>query len=159
MLTRFLGLEEEALNAQGLLLPFTDVSDFYKPYVAFLYASGLTAGTGASTYSPSKPVTAQEYMTFMLRGLGYSDAEGDFSWDNALQKGVELGILTSADLKYIQGRSFDRGVMTFVSAKVLVAATKQGTPLYQKLIAQGTLTQSQVNDVFGKSEGKIQNNA
>ncbi len=148
MLTRFLGLEDEALDAQGLVLPFSDVSDFYKPYIAFLYDSGLTTGTSARTYSPSTSVTAQQYMTFMLRGLGYSDAAGDFSWSSALQKAVELGILTTADMQYIQSRTFDRGMMAFVSVKVLTAVTKQGTPLYQQLIGRGALTQKLAEEVL-----------
>lgn len=135
MLTRFLGLESQAQSWTGAQAPFDDVSAYYQPYVAVLYDRGLTTGTSAQgrTYDPAASVTAQQYMTFMLRGLGYSDAQGDFAWDSALSKAVELGILTSDEVVYVQSRTFDRGMMAFLSVKTLSAQTKSGDRLYEVL--------------------------
>ena len=84
-------------------------------------------------------MTAQQYMTFMLRGLGYSDAQGDFVWSDALSKAVELGILTQDEAAYVQSRTFDRGMMAFLSVKTLSARTKTGDVLYEQLGGAGAL--------------------
>ncbi len=141
MLTRFLGLESQAFDLHGADAPFDDVSAFYRPYIALLYQKGLVAGTSASkrTYSPAEPVTAQQYMTFMLRGLGYSDREGDFAWSAALEKAVALGILTPEEAAGVRGRTFDRGVMAYLSLKTLSARTAAGQPLYQVLADKGVI--------------------
>ena len=141
MLTRFLGLESQALSWTGEQAPFDDVSAYYQPYIALLYERGLTTGTSAAarTYEPALAVTAQQYMTFMLRGLGYSDAQGDFVWSDALSKAVELGILTQDEAAYVQSRTFDRGMMAFLSVKTLSARTKTGDVLYEQLGGAGAL--------------------
>lgn len=141
MLTRFLGLGSEAASWAGAPAPFDDVSAYYQPYIALLYERGLTAGTSAEarTYDPASPVTAQQYMTFMLRGLGYSDAQGDFVWSEALSKAVGLGILTQDEAAWVQGRTFDRGMMAFLSVKTLTAQTRSGGLLYEQLGRIGAL--------------------
>lgn len=150
MLTRFLGLEEEALAAQGTALPFDDVSTFYRPYIALLYERGLTTGTSAEgrTYTPGSAVTAQQYMTFMLRGLGYSDADGDFVWSAALEKAVELGILSANEMAYVKGHAFDRGMMAYLSVKTLSARTASGKPLYEELADKGVFSRALADEVL-----------
>ncbi len=88
MLVRLLGKEEEALNGDWDI-PFSDVDDWAKPYVGYAYANGLTNGTSPTTFSGNRNVTATQYLTFVLRALGYSsDSE------------VALGTATSADFRW-----------------------------------------------------------
>jgi len=74
MLVRLLGKESEALSGTWST-PFTDVADWAKPYVG--YANNLTTGTSETTFSGNNTVTATQYITFVLRALGYS-SETDF---------------------------------------------------------------------------------
>ncbi|MGM9638606.1 MAG: transglutaminase domain-containing protein [Butyricicoccaceae bacterium] len=134
MLVRFLGMEQEALEAYGQLhMPFTDVNPNHAPYIAALYAMGLTRGTSPTTFSPNTDVTARDYMTFMLRALGYNEAEGDFAWESALQDALDLGVLDRAAFAELQGGTFDRGMMAYASLQTLLADDAGGTPLYQRL--------------------------
>lgn len=150
MLTRLLGLESQAQAMSGASLPFDDVSAFYRPYVALLYEKGLTTGTSLKnrTYSPAAPITAQQYMTFMLRSLGYSDASGDFSWNSALEKAVSLGILTHSEMTQVQQKAFTRGTMALLSVRTLQAQTKQGQPMVQQLVGAGVIDAALAKEVL-----------
>lgn len=81
MLVRLLGKEEEAKNGTWTT-PFTDVADWAKPYVGYAYTNGLTSGTSATTFGGTATVTASQYLTFILRALGYQSGT-DFQWDKA----------------------------------------------------------------------------
>ena len=92
MLVRLLGKEEESL-AGNWNLPFTDVaknSTAY-PYIGYAYANGLTNGTSATTYSGGNPIRANQYITFVLRSLGYVSGE-DFQVSAAWELSDKLGI-------------------------------------------------------------------
>jgi len=91
MLVRLLGKSEEA-KAGTWTTPFTDVPDWAKPYVGYAYTNGLTAGTSTTTFSGSDTVTASQYLTIVLRSLGYKDSQGDFSWDKAWELSDKIGI-------------------------------------------------------------------
>jgi hypothetical protein len=88
MLVRLLGQEQNAaaqLNAH----PFDDVPEWASAAVGYLYANKLTNGTSATTFESDAVCTAQMYATFALRALGYSDADGDFAYADALKFGAE----------------------------------------------------------------------
>ena len=115
MLVRILGKEEEALGGSWDI-PFLDVDDWAKPYVGYAYANGLTSGTSAVTYSGNAEVTASQYLTFVLRALGY-DSNTDFQWDKAWELSDALG-LTSGEYN-AQTDLFTRGDTAIISAAAL----------------------------------------
>lgn len=117
MLVRLLGKGEEAESGTWNT-PFTDVADWAKPYVGYAYTNGLTAGTSATTYSGNNTVTASEYLTFVLRALGYSSGT-DFQWDRAWELSDSLGITNgqyNADTT-----AFTRGDVAIISYRALHA--------------------------------------
>ena len=75
MLVRLLGKEADA-KALTYTAPFTDLEGWEAPYVQYLYDNKLTTGATATTFEPKAQCSAQMYTTFLLRSLGYSDAEG-----------------------------------------------------------------------------------
>lgn len=149
MLTRLLGVERQAeKTVAGKAFPFTDVTAFYQPYVAYLHQNGLTAGTTATTYGSMQSITAAQYMTFMLRVLGYDDAQGDFYWATSVEFAAKQGILSEEEAQRLQRGGFDRGTMAFVSLKILQADTTSGTPLYQQLAARGILSVEKMKEIL-----------
>ena len=93
MLVRLYGAEEEAAaayEAGELTLPFTDVGATAAPYVAWLYENGIVNGTSATTYGAASACTAQNYVVFLLRALGYQDGQ-DFAYADALTFAQEKG--------------------------------------------------------------------
>lgn len=90
MLVRLLGKSEEALEGTWTT-PFTDLDEWFKPFVGYAYTNGLTAGTSATTYSGVLPATAAQYITFVLRALGYTSGI-DFQYSNAWTFSDEIGL-------------------------------------------------------------------
>lgn len=90
MLVRLLGKSEEALNGTWTT-PFTDLDEWVKPFVGYAYTNGLTAGTSATTYSGVQQATAAQYITFVLRALGYTSGI-DFQYSNAWTFSDEIGL-------------------------------------------------------------------
>ena len=148
MLIRLLGKEETALNGTWKH-PFTDVPAWADSYVGYAYEAGLTNGVSATTFGTGN-ATCQQYMTFLLRSLGYTDADtGSTLYDEAMDYADRAGLLTEIrnDMEEypICQRDFWRADAVVASARALEAATKDGLPLYRKLIADGAFTQDQWN--------------
>ena len=64
MLVRLYGAEEEAkaaYDAGEISHPFTDVSEFTSPYVAWLYNKGITKGATATTFGSASTCSAKMY--------------------------------------------------------------------------------------------------
>ena len=66
---------------KNAVIPFTDVPEWARPYVAACYADGITAGTSATTYGSNDTVTAAQAGLMMLKALGYFQNPGDFGND------------------------------------------------------------------------------
>lgn len=139
MLLRLLGLEDEAL-AHTEPSPFTDVT-WGDNYVAYAYENGLTNGTSGTTFSPNTTLNANGYVTFLLRALGYSDAEGDFSWSDALSFARDIAMMDAASASTLAEVTMNRGDMVDLSYAALMCQTKDGSQtLAQRLVDQGVFT-------------------
>ncbi len=144
MLVRLLGKEEEAQSGEWEI-PFTDVDSWAVPYVGYAYANGLTNGTGATTFEGRNSVTATQYITFVLRALGYSSAT-DFVWDRAWELSDSLGI---SDGEYNQENNslFIRAGAALLSLSALSAENKDGSgKLIQQLVDEGAVDEQAAAD-------------
>lgn len=143
MLIRLLGKESEALSGE-YSAPFTDVDAWAGPYVGYAYENGLALGTGDTTFGGSVTVTASEYLTFVLRALGY-DSNTDFSWDKAWEKSDSIGL---TDGEYTKDSEFLRGDVVIVSFDALSYTQKdEDTTLLAKLCADGAVTEKDIASV------------
>lgn len=130
MLVGLLGKKEEAL-AGSWDIPFTDVADWAKPFVGYAYANDLTSGISATTFGGNDLVSAAQYLTFVLKVLGY-DAGKDFQWDKAWELSDTIG-LTSGEYS-AETISFTRGDVAIIShnthklQEVLATAPYWGLP-------------------------------
>jgi hypothetical protein len=123
MLVRALGKEAEALSGAQTGLwrhPFTDVPEWADPYIGYAYANGLTNGISATQFGAADAASANMYLTFMLRALGYSDAAGDFSWESPDALAAEVGLLTLP----VDTEDFYRRDVVLVSFQALSAYMK-----------------------------------
>lgn len=120
MLVRLLGKEQEAKTGNWDI-PFTDVAEWAKPYVGYAYANGLTTGTSSTTFSGGSNATAYQYITFLLRALGYQDGV-DFKWNESWKLSNCLGVThgTSYNKPYNQRvLNFSRGNAAIISYMAL----------------------------------------
>lgn len=120
MLVRLLGKENEAVNGVWNI-PFTDVAAWAKPYVGYAYANGLTTGTSATTFGGDAVISASQYITFVLRALGYESGT-DFQWDKSWELSDSIGVTNGT---YNAGTSsFTRGDVASISYNSLSIAKK-----------------------------------
>ena len=139
MLIRLLGKEEEAKNG-GWSHPFDDVADWAAPYVGYAYATGLTVGTAADKFSGGSAATKQQYTVFLLRALGYTEAAGDFRYDDALGFAAGIGLTDAA-----AGSGFYRGDVARLSYRALLTETKDGEKLAHLLLWEDVFSTAQLD--------------
>lgn len=140
MMIRFLG-EENAALASALASPFTDVSGEAESYVSYAYNRGLTNGTMDTTFTPGTPLSVNAYLAFLLRAMGYSEAEGDYTWDEILPFAVSLGLLTQDEAASMRANGLNRGGMVDLSYRALSCPVKGGeATLAQVLLEKGVFT-------------------
>jgi len=150
MMIRLFGEEEAALKCTDAT-PFTDLPDWGKPYVAYAYGRGYTKGTSAKLFSPNSTITPEQYMTFVLRALGYSDASGgDFVWNQSLTYAVQIRLYSAAEISLIRS-PFYRDQMVYLSYYALSGKVKGGGgTLLDRLAASGAVAASTAVTAMGK---------
>ena len=148
MLVRLLGAEEEAKANQTYTAPFNDVADWAKPYVQYLYDNGLGNGVGSGKFGSDSLCTAQQYTTFLLRALGYSDAAGgDFTYATAMDFAQKLGLV---DVLNCDEDNFLRDNLAAMSFTALATKPKSGeADLLTKLVQDGAIAKDDAEMYLG----------
>ena len=136
MLIRLLGKDAEA-NGGSWKHPFTDVPGWANEEVGYAYEKGLTKGSSATEFGVGT-ASAQMYLTFVLRALGYSDAAGgEFTWDKPEELARSVGILPEG----VHLEDFLRADVVLISAAALSAKLKDSDiTLLEKLTSEGAVT-------------------
>ncbi len=152
-LVRLLG-EEKNLHKNTYNGVFDDVrrGRWSFNYVMYCYQNNVTKGTGANTFSPEKPVTAKEYITLIMRLLGYTDIEPE----NALEKGVAVKLINSEKARaYEQALSFTRDDMVYIMYRTLMTKTAEGEILAYVLADKGVISNEYAEkfDVYKNTDG------
>ena len=118
MLLRLLGKEDEALFFD-YTHPFTDVPQWADPYVGYMYEKGLTKGIGSNLFGSELDLEEEQYMTFVLRALGYDDSQGDFFWEDSMTFALLKNIVTLNQKIVIESGDFLRDHMVLISYEAL----------------------------------------
>ena len=116
MLIHMMG-EDEAVKNGNYSHPFTDVPAWAQQFVGYAYEHGLTSGVGENLFGSTRDCTQAQYLTFILRSLGYSDARGEFTWDNPYALAKQAGLIENTTPL----RRFSRGNMATISFNALTA--------------------------------------
>ncbi|MFD2671267.1 glycogen-binding domain-containing protein [Marinicrinis sediminis] len=143
MLVRLLGKETEAQNKK-YTHPFQDVPVWASPYVGYLYHHDLTSGMSATTFGSGK-MNALQYVTFILRVLGYDDSRGDFLYTEAFEKAEEIGLLSASTSSQLANSPFLRASIATLTYEALTTHLKKDNKtLLEHLVELGAFTQEQV---------------
>ena len=144
LLIRLLSKDAEAKAYPSEKCPFTDASEWAKSYLAYAYDNGITNGIGGGLFGIGE-TTVEQFQTFVLRAMGYSDKDGlDFTWDHPEILAEKLGIVLSENDK----ANFTRGVCVRIMEIALRNATKTGERLADKLIEQGVFSKDAFDAAF-----------
>ena len=145
MLIRLLGRESKALAQYGagnLVCPFTDVARWAQANVTWLYEAGYVNGVADDLYNGGGTVTAQQFAAMVLRSLGYSEQNGDYTYAGALDFAVSLGLLTAGQRADWRD-SFLRGGMVELCYNALYLPLRDSSlTLLEKLTNDGVFKAS-----------------
>ena len=152
ILIRLLGEEKAALAWTGEK-PYSDVpsDSTMLPYIGYAKDKGYTKGIGNGKFGMGQLANMNQMTTFALRGLGYSDADGDFTIATSVPFAKTLGVLDSDK----PVANFDRGNAVDILFGAIGANVKgQEYDLLSKLMNQGAVTQAQYDKAMAIAEGK-----
>ena len=139
MVLRLLGKEQEAIE-QNLACPFTDVPAWAQAQIAYAAANGITSGYSTDIFGANDYMTANQYLTFVLRALGYTDRgeNPDFIWDKAADFALEIDLIDQPLRNmYMRSNLFLRDDVARVSWNaVFWVQTKDGNRLSSSITAQ-----------------------
>jgi len=139
MLIRLLGEEKAALSGTHKH-PFTDVDTWAQGYVGYAYRMGYTKGVSSTRYDGSSLTTAAQYLTFVLRSLGYSEDAGDFKYETAVSDAVRLGVIPQSLASELSKVEFKRDHVMHISYLAMSARIKGGNmTLLEKLVDAGAV--------------------
>ena len=137
LLIRLLGREQEAY-ACDFPCSFPDVPEWAVPYVGYAQVTGLTLGMGDGTFGGGQPVTGVQFLTFLLRALGYSTPI-DFVWSDACAMAESIG-LPGGDFAGIMELS--RGDAIVMCNRALGLEAKSGKSLMEVIEDAGTVKET-----------------
>lgn len=150
MLVRLLGEETPALAAAHKH-PFTDVDAWAQRYVGYAYRMGYTKGVTNTRYDGNSLTTATQYMTFVLRSLGYSEEAGDFKYLTALSDAVALGVIPQSVANELSKKEFKRDDVMHISYLAMSAKVKGSErTLLSKLVANGAVDAAAANEFLDR---------
>lgn len=104
---------------------FTDIPTWALYTVNYLYQNDIVKGINAEKFGSNDSMTAEQFMTLVLRGLGYKDSEGEFLWNKSLEKAVVVGILSKTEKEVIEKEKlFTRDEMATIAYNALFIKIK-----------------------------------
>ncbi len=147
LLIRLMGLDAEASAYDAEKCPFSDVPVWAREELAYAYDHGLAKGVGGGKFGIGQ-ATPQQFLTFVLRAMGYSDDgdDPDFNWKTSDLLAKNLGIIAGeGDLQ-----NFTRGTCVRIMEAALRNSMKGGGRLWEKLVSDGIFTEEQYKSVMGE---------
>lgn len=123
VLVRLLGMEYHA-KQEDYSHPFTDVPSWADKHVGYAYQSGIADGISDDRFGSSDLLSATEFITFVLRAMGYKD-NLDFTQAFVLDKARTLRLISDDELKrFKSGSAFLRNDMVSVLYNALSVRIK-----------------------------------
>lgn len=123
---RLLGVNPEKLedfvNSTVLykICPFEDVPSWAWDEISYLYNLGLVKGVSETKLGSEDKMTVEQFVTLILRALDYDDNNGDFIWNESLEKAMEIGLLPSDKIEHFKtSEAFTRGDMSYITYNAL----------------------------------------
>lgn len=130
---------EESIKGSNYWHPFKDVPKWADKSVGCMYYRGMVKGISRDKLGSDNYMSAKDFTTFILRVLWYNDSEGDFTWENSLDKAVEIGLYNEDYKKDLETKEFLRKDAVYM-VKSAMATHIKGAP--------SSLMQNMVNNVL-----------
>lgn len=129
MLVRLLGAEKEAQSG-NYKHSFTDVPGWASDYVGYAKAKNITSGVSATKFGSGSRITSNQFVTLMLRALGYTDVD----YRNPAPTANSVGLACPGTTTFTRG---DMAVVGLSALSCKISGTNQ--TLRQQLEAKGII--------------------
>lgn len=137
LLVRLAGAEEAAA-ADPWFAGYRDVPAWCKDAVDYATHQGWLTGITPLDFQPNTAITANAWCTSLLRMLGYSDENGDFSVSDAALFAQRIGLISVA-----YSGALTRGDMFEIARDALTFSYKDGSgTLIEHLVDSGCTSRS-----------------
>lgn len=136
MLLRLLGMEADAKRETDEC-PFDD-GGWAAPLLTYAWKNNLITGKTEGHFGSAEPVGSRDYMTMLLRALGYSDRAGDFNWRESIAFADSIGLSHG---EYTAESVFLREDMVLLTYSALTVRLKNSErALAEQLYLDGVLS-------------------
>ena len=99
---------------------FIDIPSWAKDNINYLHSKQVVHGISSNSFGSSNIMSAEEFTTLILRGLGYDDSIEGFKWNESLEKALEIGLINSSEKLYIEeDRMFTKEKMALIAYNTL----------------------------------------
>ena len=140
LLVNLAGAEAEAA-AQSGSSAFQDVPAAIAGAVNYAAGQGWISGVTATEFRPNEPLTANAWAAFLLRMLGWSDADGDFVISGAAAFAQQIGLFPTA-----YTGALSRGDLWKTAAAALSFSYREGDDtVITRLVDSGAVSRSAAN--------------
>lgn len=150
MIVRLLGKEKYALSVKWEI-PFTDVPEWAVPYIGYAYSAKITYGISDTEFGSNETVPYNQFLTMILRMLGYVEGESGYTWVFPYDMAKNLELIKQTD----DISPFVRSNMADICWSALFVNDKDKKQLYKNLIAQGVFTEDDFDEACKINKGKI----
>lgn len=140
LLVRLSGTQESEIKDLWIC-GFRDLPTWCINEVAYASMQGWVKGVSLTEYAPNGSVTANAWFSMLLRMLGYSDAKGDFTVEDAAAFAQRIGLVSRG-----YSGALTRGDVFESMRDALTFSYKAETiTVIEHLIAKGTCSRSAAN--------------
>lgn len=140
LLVRLAGAEADAAK-DTWISGFRDVPTWVRREISHAARLGWVKGVSIDRFRPDSPVTADAWCTMLLRMLGYSDKNGDFTVSDAAAFAQRIGLVSRS-----YTGTMTRGDMFETMYDALTFSYQDGSgTVISRLIHSGTCTRAAAN--------------
>ena len=128
MVLRYVGVMTLEYNSAAAVFEDVPENHWADGNIGKAVKLNIAKGTSEKTFEPEEPVTAPEFVTFMLRAIGYSGVD----LENCIELALECGVLAQDTLQPADA-GFNRGDMVAVCWQTLDAKRVNGMSVWKFL--------------------------
>lgn len=142
ILVRLLGKEDYSAEENPEVFLDVDKTRWSYPYIMYCYNNNITKGTSNNTFSPEAEIDAEQFVTLLMRLLGYHD----ITPETALKKSVHYELLSQEMVDSLkENETFIRENMVQIVYNSLKTNMNDGKQFSDYLLEQGVLTESNLD--------------
>ena len=119
---------------------FRDVPAWAETAVTYAAHQNWISGVTVTTFRPDDPISADGWCTFLLRMLGYSDKEGDFTVSGAAVFAQHIGLISRS-----YSGALTQADLFEIAVDALSFPMSNGMTVIEHLVEQGVCTRSAAN--------------